>query len=397
MRIGIDARPLRDGRVGIGNYVHGLVQRLPGAAPSHDYFLYSNREIDPSLTQPPFQRIVESAWGVIPGTVWLWSRGGNLARADRLDIYWSATPVLPRWMPPNVIKAVTVHDLMWRLLPETMSRHGLMFQRLFSEGAIRRSDLVIVNSRSTGEDVVGILGVDPRKIRLVYPGISDAFVPRDASTAAKYIARKYGVPTSYMAAVGTVEPRKNLSLLANALKILKDSGRSNCPLLVAGASGWKSSALFRNIREAGLSEKEIRFLGYIAQEDLPHFYAGAQLFLFPSLYEGFGFPPLEAMACGTPVIASSAKSMPEVLGDAALLQSPHDAEGFAAAISRVLGDENLRYSLRLAGIQQARKFRWESSVRQFLEGIEGARSKQSANSREEHQDNHVLQDINVRG
>jgi glycosyltransferase involved in cell wall biosynthesis len=140
--------------------------------------------------------------------------------------------------------------------------------------------------------------------------------------------------------------------------------------LVAGASGWKNSNLFREIRAAGLTENEIRFLGYLPDEDLPFFYAGAQLFLFPSLYEGFGFPPLEAMACGTPVISSDAKCMPEALGDAAILRSPADAHGFAAAVVKILSDENLRRTLQANGIRRAQEFRWEMSVKQLLRSFE---------------------------
>jgi glycosyltransferase involved in cell wall biosynthesis len=281
-------------------------------------------------------------------------------------------------MPPGVKKVVTVYDLVWRLFPHTMSRRSLLFLRLFSEKAVRDADLIVTISRSTSDDLIELCGIAPEKVALIYPGISDIFVPLDRASAAEYISKKYGISPDYMAAVGTVEPRKNLALLPEVLRILKEKGQLKWALAIAGAAGWKSSNLFRSVRTARLAENEIRFLGYIPREDLPFFYAGAQAFLFPSLYEGFGFPPLEAMACGTPVIASSAKCMPEVLGDAALLQSPHDAEGFAAALIRLSSDAALRDSFRSAGFEQARKFNWEQSAAQLLASFERLTSSRSA-------------------
>jgi glycosyltransferase involved in cell wall biosynthesis len=217
------------------------------------------------------------------------------------------------------------------------------------------------------------LGVPREKTKLVYNGVAGRYKPQDQTKAAEYVSRKYGVPPRYMAFAGTVEPRKNLSLLVKALGILKFSDRLDCPLLVAGASGWKDSPLFRDIRTAGLTEGDVRFIGYIPDEDMPLLYGGAQVFLFPSLYEGFGLPPVEAMACGAPVIASDAPCMPEVLGDAAILEPLTSPERFATAILRVLADDQVRAVLRAKGIQRAQCFRYESSVRELLEIFEKPR------------------------
>ncbi len=383
MKIGIDARPLRQSRVGIGNYVHGLVERLPSIASGSQYFLYSNREIDAALPVDWAHRHTDRAFRRMPGTFWLWLRGAQLAQRDDLDIFWSTAPLLPAGLPAGVKKVITVYDLVWRLFPQTMSRHGLVFQRLFAEDAIRQADLVVTISKSTAEDLVRLLAIPPAKIQLIYPGISDVFAPRDRTHAAAFISEKYGIAPLYMAALGTVEPRKNLQLLVEVLRLLKQKGRLTHPLAIGGAGGWKSSGLFEKIRVAGLTEREIRFLGYIPDEDLPSFYAGAQAFLFPSLYEGFGFPPLEAMACGTPVIASNAKSMPEVLAEAALLYPPDDAEGFAEGVARISSDESLRRSLCAAGIERARKFRWETSAQQLLQSFKRIASSEMANVPEE--------------
>ena len=169
----------------------------------------------------------------------------------------------------------------------------------------------------------------------------------------------------YMAAVGTLEPRKNLKLLVEVIRILKHSGQLKSPLLVAGANGWKSSPLFRQIQDAGLTEQEIRFLGYIPDEDLPFFYSGAEVFLFPTLYEGFGLPPLEAMACGTPVIASNARCMPEVLGGAAILERPESPQLFADAILKLRENIDLRRAMQQAGIQKAAEYCCRESARKL--------------------------------
>ncbi len=366
MRIGIDARPLTMRRTGIGNYVHGLVQLLPQIAPEHDYFLYSNREIRSPLSSGVWRERSDRAFRFCPGSFWLAARGGRLARKDRLDVFWSTAAMLPPGIPDGVLKIITVYDLVWLRFPETMPRYTRFVQQVFAEKAISSADIIVVISRSTGEELTRRLGVPNEKIRLVYPGISESYNPQDPEKAAEYISNKYGVPRRYLAAVGTLEPRKNLKLLVEVLRILKSKGQLDCPLLVAGAGGWKNSQLFREIQAAGLTKREIRFLGYLPDEDLPFFYAGAQLFLFPSLYEGFGIPPLEAMACGTPVIASNAQPMPEILGDAAILEPPANAERFTAAIRRVLADVNLRFAMRNEGIARAQMFRREASVRQLL-------------------------------
>jgi len=163
-----------------------------------------------------------------------------------------------------------------------------------------------------------------------------------------------------------VEPRKNLKLLVEVVRILKNKGQLKCPLLVAGAKGWKSSPLFRQIQAAELTEGEIRFLGYLPDEDLPFFYSGAEVFLFPTLYEGFGLPPVEAMACGTPVIASNARCMPEVLGNAAILEPPDSAQRFADAILKLRANVSFRHAMQAAGILKAEEYCWHASAKQLL-------------------------------
>jgi glycosyltransferase involved in cell wall biosynthesis len=368
MRIGIDARPLSKQRTGIGNYVQGLVELLPETGPQHEYFLYGNREIDLPLEHSSFHSRIDSEFGWCPGAFWLLGRGASMARRDVLDVYWATNPILPLGLPSKVFKVVTVYDMIWLRCPETSTRYNILVQTLSARRAIAQADMVVAISRSTQDEMIELLKVPREKTCLVYPGISHQYRPLDQAEAAAHISHKYSVPPRYLATVGIVHPRKNQQFLVGALRILKNKGQLDCPLLLAGPIGWKNSSMFKEIEEAGLTE-DIKFLGYIPDEDMPSFYAGAQAFLFPTLYEGFGLPPVEAMACGAPVIASNAPCMPEVLGDAALLE-PLNHDLFATAIRRVLTDHSLRAELRTKGIERSRRYRNEVSVKELLKVFE---------------------------
>jgi glycosyltransferase involved in cell wall biosynthesis len=372
MRIGIDARPLSKQRTGIGNYVQGLVELLPEVAPQHDYFLYSNKEINSRFPEGRYRRRFDQQFSWCPGAFWLLARGGRLARRDAVDVYWATQAVLPTRMPAGILKIVTVYDLVWLRCPETSTSYNLLVQRMCARKAIADADYIVVISRTTQDELIERLGVPREKTRLVYPGVADSYKPQDQAKAAEYISRKYSVPPRYMATVGIVHPRKNQQFLVKVLGILKNNGQLNCPLLVVGPIGWKNSPLFQEIQTAGLTESDIRFLGYIPDEDMPFFYGGAQVFLFPTLYEGFGLPPVEAMACGCPVIASDSPCMPEVLADAAILEPLENIERFTTSVLRVLADGRLREALRAKGILRAQKFRYATSVKQLLEVFEGA-------------------------
>jgi len=367
MRIGIDALSLSKRRTGIGNYVYNLIEALPRLAPGNNYFLYSNREIEPQFPQRIVQKRLDPTFRWCPGSLWLLTRGQSLIRDDRLDVFWATGPLMPRGIPAGVRRVATVYDLAWLRYPETMAPYTLYVYKTWAEASIAKADLIVTISVSTRDELVASLGVPVSKTCVIYPAASERYKPQDRLIAAHYISTKLGVPSLYMGAAGTIEPRKNLEVLIRALGILKDRGQLNCPLLIAGAKGWRNSSLFRAVAEMGLSEQDVRFLGYLPDEDMASFYAGAQVFLFPSLYEGFGIPPIEAMACGTPVIASDSQCMPETLGDAAMLVPAHSPELFAAAITRVLSDENLRRSMGAHSIRHAQQFQWQDSAKRLLE------------------------------
>lgn len=369
MKIGIDAVPLKRQRTGIGNYIQNLIELLPGLAPQHEYILYSNRHESLPSFAGAFRARIDAGFRWCPGAFWLLGRCGSLVRKDQVDVYWATGTVLPPFLPAGTLKVITVYDMVWLRYPETTTFYNLLIQKMCTRKAVAEADLILVISRATQDELIGTLGVPREKTRLVYPGISERYKPHNPEISAEYIASKYGVPGRYMATVGTIEPRKNLRSLIEVLKILK-AKNLNCPLLVVGAKGWKSSRLFQEIQASRLTEQEIRFLGYMADEDMPYFYSGAQLFVFPTLYEGFGLPPVEAMACGSPVVASNAECMSEVLGHAAVLEAPGNADRFATAIANVLIDENIRETMRARGFSQAKQFSSRVSAERLLEVFE---------------------------
>jgi len=270
-------------------------------------------------------------------------------------------------LPSQVSTILTVHDLEWRLYPQTMSRRTYYAHRLLVWPSVQTADRIVAVSESTAQDLQRVSNVPGSRIEVIHHGVGSAYEPRDHERAAEYVAAKYGVSKDYVLAVGTVQPRKNLATLVEAWKILRDRTKDHFQLVVAGARGWKNTQLDETVRRLGLTGNEIRFLGVVPEEDLPVLYSGSGVFVFPSLYEGFGLPLVEAMACGVPVIASNTSSVPEVVGDAALLVSPTEPEAFAEAIWRVRNDENLRKALIEKGLSRAAGFSWGRAASQLLD------------------------------
>lgn len=366
MKIGIDARPLSKRRTGVETYVEELLAGMARSSADHEYLLYSNRDL---IRMPDSEKLVQRIdrrFQYCPGAFWLWGRGARLAARDGVKAFWSTYPMLPAGLPRDVLKIMTIYDLVWPLYSETTNSYVRVAQRLFTRRALFEADRIVVISRTVQEQLLQHFNIPKEKTLLIYPGVGDNYKPVDREEAAGYISEKYKVSKRYMATVGIVVPRKNLKLLVEAARILKSRGQLDCQLLIAGASGWENSGVHQAVRAAGLSDSELHFMGYLPDEDLPMFYAGAQLFLFPSLYEGFGFPPVEAMACGTPVLASNAPCMPEVLGKAAILSPPDNAERFAEEIVRIVSSRTLAAEMREMGLQRARDFRWEASASEFL-------------------------------
>lgn len=269
--------------------------------------------------------------------------------------------VVPLWYPRRTV--VTVHDLGYIYYPQAHTRFSRLYLHLstrFSAHAARR---VIAISQATKRDLMKHYKVPPRKVRVIYHGRDPIFVPVRDGQKLRETAAKYGIEHPYCIHVGTLQPRKNLGLLIEAWERLRTMLESPPQLLLAGKRGWLYDDLLRDVQAKGLGEL-IKFADYVEREDLPALYSGALALTFPSLYEGFGLPPLEAMSCGTPVLASTASSVPEVVGDAAVMLNPHDSAAWADAVQLLSRDVALLESLSGKGLARAAQFTWERCARE---------------------------------
>jgi glycosyltransferase involved in cell wall biosynthesis len=363
MSIYLDISAAVHRRAGLGRYAESLARALIQQQPGRFGFFY-NREhgIEPlaGLEQVPTRTV---GLGYKPWRMLVWL--GQLAGLgfDRLlpgaELFQATEHLLlPLREVPTVL---TVHDLIFRYHPAHHKPLNRWYLNLTMPLYCRRASHIIAISEQTRRDLLAAYGLPPAKITVIYEAADPRFRPQSAESVAAVRAR-YGLPNRYLLFVGTIEPRKNLTTLLEALNRIRDR-EPRIKLVIVGRKGWLYEGFFRRLRELSL-EGEVIFTGFVPDEDLPAFYTAAALFVFPSLYEGFGLPPLEAMACGVPVVCSNTSSLPEIVGDAALTFDPLDAEEMAATIEEALRHEVLREEMREKGLRQAAKFSWEKTARE---------------------------------
>lgn len=344
---------------GINGYIQNLIRHLPGADPGFRYTVFLSERgyagtagLTLSFSRLPTHR---------PAVRFLWEQAVQpwVVRRNGLDLLHSPALVGP--MLGGRPFVVTVHDLSYYLYPETFRAANRSYLQLLGRQSVRRARRVIAVSQSTKDDLVKHYGLPATRVDVVYHGVDEAFCPLPAEEVATFRARQ-GLPERFLLFVGTLEPRKNVVRLVEAYAILP---QTSPPLVLVGGKGWFYEQVFRRVEELGLASR-VHFAGYVPAADLPAWYNAAEVLVYPSLYEGFGLPLLEAMACGTPVISSTASSLPEVVGDAGLLVDPVDVEGLAAAMERVLRDASARERMRAAGLHRAQRFTWEDAARQTV-------------------------------
>jgi glycosyltransferase involved in cell wall biosynthesis len=283
----------------------------------------------------------------------------------QVDLFHGPDFTLPP-LKPGTKAIVTVHDLSYLQLPHCFKPALLDYLVDNVPRAVGRADWVLADSTSTRRDVIERLQVPEDKVSVLYPGVERRFRPiTDAQTLAG-TRQKYGLPMRFVLSVGTVQPRKNYERLVQAFSLLQAQDTS---LVIVGGKGWPYERLFQQVQDLGLRDR-VCFAGYVEDVDLPAVYNLACAFVFPSLYEGFGIPPLEAMACGVPVIAADNSSLPEVVGDAGLLIDAQDTEALAHALSQLLGDSALCQKLVDRGLARAKQFTWERAAHTLLSTYE---------------------------
>lgn len=281
-----------------------------------------------------------------------------------LDLFYSPDFVLPPQLRGR--RVVTVHDLAYLVYPQcAVPTLGWYLHRAVPR-SVARADLVLADSQSSRQDVIRLLGVPPARVRVVPLGVDPAYRPLADRSLLEEVRARYGLPERFLLCVGTIEPRKNLPRLMEALAGLPETER--LPLVVAGKPGWLYEESFTSVARFGLG-KWVHFLGFVPESDLPPLYNLATALAYPSLYEGFGLPPLEAMACGTPVLTSRASSLPEVVDEAAVLVEPQEAASIREGLRTILRDSALRERLRAAGLERARAFTWDRAAEELLRAI----------------------------
>lgn len=289
------------------------------------------------------------------------------------DVLFMPGFLIPVYHPGRVV--VSFLDLAFRIFPGILkTRLAFVFERQVAFAA-RHADAIIAISESTKRDIVKFYDIPPEKIFVTYLGYeAGLFKPETDEVRTAGVLTKHGINTEFVLCVGTLEPRKNLDRLIEAFALFKKQSGAGHKLVITGAKGWLYDKIFETVSELKL-ENEVVFTGYVAREDLPSLFSRAGVFVYPSLYEGFGLPPLEAMACGAPVITSNVSSLPEVVGEAGAMVDPYDVQGLAEAISRVLTEESLRREMAAKGIERAKLFSWEKAAAQTLAVFQHVRNR----------------------
>lgn len=366
MRIGIDYTAAVRQRAGIGRYTRGLVGALAKLDQSNEYVLFSAGG-DRASQAWPSNFILRALPMQDRHVAWIWQRLRLPLPVElvtgRVDIFHSPDFVLPPvWKAHPVL---TVHDLSFMRYPECFSTALLTYLTEAVPRSVRRAEFILADSESTRRDLLELLRVPGERLRVIYPGVEARFTAEVGEERIIATLRRYGVRRPYILALGTLQPRKNFVRLIRAFDLLRRRHRVPHVLVIGGGKGWLYEPIYETIEELTLHEA-VLLPGFVADDDLPALYRAADLFVFPSLYEGFGLPVLEAMGCGTPVVASNASSLPEVAGDAALLVPPEDVEALAEAMWRLLSDDALRNELRNRGFKQVSRFTWERAAENLL-------------------------------
>ena len=367
--IGIDYTAAYEQGAGIGRYVRELIRALAAEDPATPYRLFVAGASSGALAPSPGPNFtwrptrISPLWFArlwhrlrLPIPVQLFTGRGRLFHATDFTL----PPTLPG--TPTLL---TVHDLSFVRARETTTPVLKAYLDRVVPRSVRRATHVLADSQATKDDLIALYGTPADKITVLLSGVSARFRPVEDPTLRRSTREKYGIPPDpYILSVGTVQPRKNYARLMEALAALGPDA-AQVHLVIAGGRGWLDSPIYGAVKSLGL-EGRVHFTGFVADADLPALYSDALCLAYPSLYEGFGFPVLEAFACKTPVITSKLSSMPEVAGDAALLVDPYDVAALSAALKRVLSEPALRTELVARGVRQAAHFTWERTARHLL-------------------------------
>ena len=371
MRIGIDAHLASYELRGMGKYVLQLVSGLVMADDRDEYVIYGDSQMFPQLTGCGNIRFRDPGglayplWEQLVLPIWV--------RQDGLELLHCLANTAPFALPRHIKIVITIHDVMY-LLPTSVlatsnvfrQRLGNFYRRLVVPRMARRADRIITDSEFSKQEIAEYLGILPDRIHVIYLGIDPRMASlADAITSSPEKIGGESLDSPFILALGAGDPRKNTLAVIRAYGSRWRDFPNQEKLVIVGLRDWRSSAAYRLVRQLGLS-KRVLFAGYVSEELLAWLYTTSRCFLYPTLYEGFGFPPLEAMACGVPVITSDCTSVSEIAGDAAIFVDPGSEESIGNGLMRLLSDEPLRRQLIQQGRMQVKKFDWQATVQKTL-------------------------------
>ena len=370
MRVGLISYPIDyEQRTGIGNYTYYLVKNLIEIGKVDNLYLIHYRKFNEEVYSKAHEKIISVPEFLlyipkIPGLISMFKLPFLIKKTEIDILHFPATwgaQILTFFLNPKVKKILTVHDLTPLLYSHTHMKHNVIIWNSTLRLIKNKIDIIIADSQNTKNDCIKYLNIPEKKIKVIYLAPDEIYQPINNKQEIKEeIYKKYNVEIPFILYVGTLERRKNIPTLIKAFYKLK---KINIPhkLVIVGKKGWLYNDIFKTV-EAFKLQEDIIFTGYVPKEDLVKFYNLADLFVYPSLYEGFGLPPLEAMACGCPVIISNTSSLPEVVGDAGILVDPYDVEELAKAMYEVLKDESFRIELAKKGLERAKLFSWRKTA-----------------------------------
>ncbi len=364
--IAIDYTPAYEQSGGIGRYVRDLVAALGRIDEQTDYRLFVAGTRGHDLSYIPGNNFVWRTTRLSPKWLaHLWYKLKLPVPAQvffgDVELYHATDFVLPP-LRSYTRSLLTVHDLSFVRVPETTSPPLKRYLDVVVPASVKRADHILADSRATKEDLITLYNTPPEKITVLLSGVDARFKPSTISFA--QISQKYNLPKKpYILSIGTIQPRKNYTRLIQAVHQLRQSGL-DVILVIAGGRGWLESSIYTTVTQLNMQD-HVHFIGFADDQDLPALYTHAACFAFPSLYEGFGLPVLESMACGTPVLTSNISSLPEVAGDVGLMVDPYDVNAIADGLRELITDDASRQKRIEAGFAHIQNFTWEKSARQL--------------------------------
>ena len=369
MKIAIDVRTVLPNRSGVGNYVLHLIQNLRQVDPESTYYFLAQKKNISLLghlarEQNPFLTLFSHENHPL-GDIWEHFILPLQLMKKEIDVFHGPASLIP-FRKNHYKLVVTIHDLVAFLFPETIPLKYGAYMRYLLRQAVKKADKIIAVSYHTQQDLVKIMKVPPEKIVVIHEAPSPIFRPVNPKEIWPCLKTRYGVDRKFIYHLGNIEPRKNLIVLLEAFTLVCRELGDEYQLVVSGQKGWLIRSLSQFLKNYPVRD-QVLFTGYVPMEDLPFFMNGADLFVFPSLYEGFGLPVLEAMSCGTPVISSNRSSIPEIVGSAAILIDPTDIQDLAGKMIALLKNPEEHKRLSLAGLEQSARFSWLEAARKTLD------------------------------